>query len=126
MGELFDEIVQLLAVVAHTGHKGVDVSALLLAGDLREKSILRRKGTEIVLVKKGIRSDVAAGTNGKAELKRQLPCIRSRHRETYPFISVLSKAMPVICTLTTVLSPVMSSTLTATWSCTFLATTVTP
>ena len=52
VGELLDEIVQLLAVVAHTGHKGVDVSALLLAGDLREKSILRRKGAEIVLVKK--------------------------------------------------------------------------
>ena len=84
MGELLDEIVQLLAVVAHTGHKGVDVSALLLAGDLREKSILRRKGTEIILVKKGVRSDVAAGTNGKAELKRQLPCIRSRHRGLTP------------------------------------------
>lgn len=56
---------QFLAVVAHTGHKGVDVSALLLAGDLREKGILRRKGTEIVLVKKGVRSDVAAALTAK-------------------------------------------------------------
>ena len=114
MGELLDERVKLLTVVAHTGHKGIDVSTLLFAGDLRKKSILRRKSAEIVLVEKGVRPDVAAGVNGKAELKRQLSCIRSRHRENYPFISVLSKAMPVICTLTTVLSPVMSSTLAAT------------
>ena len=96
MGELLDESVKLLAAIAHAGYQSADVVALFFTGNLRKKRILRRKGAKIVLVEKVIRPDVAAGINGKTELKRQLPRVCSRHRENYPFISVLSKAMPVI------------------------------